>query len=235
MVPSHGTSSRHVGDHAGVDRGADAGTSTHYCVRTSLDGPALQANSLANLVPALTITSTVGSWSATASAFTILSVGDTASPTVPGTPVALATTGKAIALAWSAATDDVAVTAYEVSRNGTPVATVTEPSYTDTQVKPNVAYGYTVIARDAAGNASTPSPLSATAGKTDQYFVGSAASGCVDVPGKQPAVGTVLITQDCDSASTSQQWQLISDGNGSFTIRTGKGNRDWTANAGGVN
>jgi hypothetical protein len=77
--------------------------------------------------------------------------------------VANATSPTVVALTWAPATDDVAVTSYAVLRNGTQVGTSTTPSYTDTGLAPSTAYSYTVVAKDAAGNAS---PASAAVGLT---------------------------------------------------------------------
>ncbi|WP_327001743.1 DUF4832 domain-containing protein [Dactylosporangium sp. NBC_01737] len=80
---------------------------------------------------------------------------DCVAPTPP-TLTATGVTGTSVALAWSGATDNVAVTGYQVRRDGTVVATVTGTSYTDTAV-PTGSHAYTVTARDAAGNTSAAS------------------------------------------------------------------------------
>ena len=68
-----------------------------------------------------------------------------------------------MSLTWTAATDNIGVTAYDVRRNGTTVGSPTMTSFTDTGLTANTAYTYTVVARDAAGNASSASaPLSVT-------------------------------------------------------------------------
>jgi chitodextrinase len=63
-----------------------------------------------------------------------------------------------VALTWSAATDNVGVTGYEVLRDGQARTTTANTSYTDTGVLPGATYAYTVRARDAAGNIGAPSP-----------------------------------------------------------------------------
>ena len=74
----------------------------------------------------------------------------------PSAPTGLAETAAdappRVALSWSAASDDVGVTAYEVSRGGALVATVTATSWTDTSVAAGQTYDYAVRPRDAAGN-----------------------------------------------------------------------------------
>jgi chitodextrinase len=59
-----------------------------------------------------------------------------------------------VSLSWTASTDNVGVTGYQVLRAGTPVATVTGTSYSDSGLTPSTAYTYTVKAIDAAGNNS---------------------------------------------------------------------------------
>ncbi|MET7473768.1 cellulase family glycosylhydrolase [Streptomyces sp. NPDC005648] len=89
------------------------------------------------------------------------SPGDTQAPTAPGTPSASSVTATSVSLTWTAATDDVAVTGYEVVRvNGateTPAAASTTNAATVTGLTPDTAYAFAVYARDAAGNRSTRS------------------------------------------------------------------------------
>ncbi|WP_431894421.1 PQQ-dependent sugar dehydrogenase [Micromonospora haikouensis] len=84
----------------------------------------------------------------------------------PSTPTNLAATanGTDVRLTWSAATDNVAVTRYDVLRGGTTVGSVTgtatnppATTFTDTGLAANTQFSYTVVARDAQGNASTAS------------------------------------------------------------------------------
>ncbi|MCF4120903.1 cellulose binding domain-containing protein [Antribacter sp. KLBMP9083] len=82
---------------------------------------------------------------------------DTQAPTVPTGLQVTGVTQTSVSLSWTASTDNVAVTGYEVRRGGTLVATVTGTSYTNTGLTPSTAYQYTVSARDAAGNVSAAS------------------------------------------------------------------------------
>ncbi|WP_235023702.1 cellulase family glycosylhydrolase [Streptomyces sp. WAC05374] len=88
--------------------------------------------------------------------------GDPADTTAPTAPAGLTGTGRTpttVSLSWTAATDNVRVTGYDVYRGTTRVnaAPVTGTAYTDTGLAPATAYSYTVRARDAAGNVSAPS------------------------------------------------------------------------------
>src|SRR5205823_7921530 len=97
-------------------------------------------------------------------AFTVLPA-DTQSPTAPTNLTATAAGTSQISLAWTAATDNVSVTGYNVFRDGgtTPIATLTGTSFADTGLTAGTAHTYTVSAFDAAGNESARSaPAAAT-------------------------------------------------------------------------
>jgi chitodextrinase len=83
---------------------------------------------------------------------------DTQAPTAPSTLTAIATSSSSVDLSWSAATDNVAVTGYRVMRNGTQVGVTSGTSYIDVGLTPSTTYTYTVVAHDAANNASAASP-----------------------------------------------------------------------------
>ena len=89
---------------------------------------------------------------------------DTTAPTAPSGLTAGQPGSTSVPLSWTAATDNVGVTGYEVYRNhgATPVQTVTGTAYTDTGLTPSTSYSYTVKAVDAAGNRS-PASNTATA------------------------------------------------------------------------
>ena len=84
-------------------------------------------------------------------------------PTPPTAPSGLTGTpsGTSVALKWTASTDNIGVTKYEVYRNATLVGTVTGTppavTFNDTGLTANTTYQYYVIARDAAGNSSPKS------------------------------------------------------------------------------
>lgn len=90
--------------------------------------------------------------------------GDTQAPSMPLAVKATAHAYNNVVVTWAASTDNTAVTGYAITRNGLPLATVDAvTTYTDTTTVPGTGYSYRVTARDAAGNASTPSaPASVT-------------------------------------------------------------------------
>jgi Calcineurin-like phosphoesterase len=81
---------------------------------------------------------------------------DTQAPTTPAPLLATATSPTTVQLVWADSTDNVAVTGYEVSRDGVVLTTTsgTTPNYDDTGLQPSTSYAYAVRARDAAGNFS---------------------------------------------------------------------------------
>jgi fibronectin type 3 domain-containing protein len=87
-------------------------------------------------------------------------VVDRTAPSQPPAPTAAAAvTGSAPQLSWPASSDaGTGVASYQVMRDGARVATVTQTSFTDSALSASGVYSYTVIAVDAVGNASSPSP-----------------------------------------------------------------------------
>jgi PKD repeat protein len=82
---------------------------------------------------------------------------DTTPPSAPQSLAAAARSPTQVDLNWTASTDDRGVTAYDVYRNGSFLASATTTSYSDLTVSGGTLYRYEVRARDAAGNVSGPS------------------------------------------------------------------------------
>jgi fibronectin type 3 domain-containing protein len=99
----------------------------------------------------------------------VTTTADNEAPTVPGGVKASATGPGAIALSWTASTDNpnpggVGVKGYNIYRNNATKPTftttgATATSYTDTTVSPSTGYTYTISAIDNAGNESAPSTV----------------------------------------------------------------------------
>jgi chitodextrinase len=83
--------------------------------------------------------------------------GDVTPPSAPGNVTVTGHTSTSASLSWTAATDNVGVTGYQVRRAGTVVATVSGTTFTNTGLNPSTAYSYSVVATDAAGNLSVAS------------------------------------------------------------------------------
>lgn len=91
---------------------------------------------------------------------------DSQAPTAPGNVQAQAISKSQINLTWSASTDNIGVTGYDVYRATTggtaaKVASVSGTSYGDTGLSANTGYSYYVIAKDGAGNQSGSSATAA--------------------------------------------------------------------------
>lgn len=74
---------------------------------------------------------------------------DTTPPTAPSNLLVSALTSNSVSLVWTASTGSVAITGYDVYRNGTKVATVTSTSYTDASLVIGVSYSFQIKAVNA--------------------------------------------------------------------------------------
>jgi PQQ-dependent dehydrogenase (s-GDH family) len=87
----------------------------------------------------------------------VLTTGsDTQAPTAPSNLAESAITQSSLTLTWTASTDNIAVTGYDVFRNGTKINTslITSTTYNVTGLSASTAYQFYVQAKDAAGNTS---------------------------------------------------------------------------------
>lgn len=87
---------------------------------------------------------------------------DEESPSVPGNLVATAVGAGSVTLAWSASSDDVAVTGYRILRDDVPVGTTSQLAFTATGLAPSTTYEFEVEAYDAALKNSARAFLSVT-------------------------------------------------------------------------
>jgi chitodextrinase len=114
--------------------------------------------------------------------------GDTVAPSTPSNLSSPSQTANSVALSWTASTDNVGVTGYQVFRGGTQIGTSTTTGYTDTALTPATQYTYTVKAYDAAGNVSPASaaltvstPPAATPGSYEAEAPGNTLTGSAAV------------------------------------------------------
>ena len=89
---------------------------------------------------------------------TLAPVLDTTLPTAP-TLTATGTTQTTTNLSWSGATDNVAVTGYDVYQGTLLIASVATTSYTVSGLTASTAYTFSIRSKDAAGNISAPSNI----------------------------------------------------------------------------
>ncbi|WP_433707624.1 chitinase [Paenibacillus illinoisensis] len=90
-------------------------------------------------------------------------VPDTTPPSIPAGLTSSSITATSVQLTWSASTDNVGVTGYDVYQNGALVKSTSAVTTTISGLTSGTAYVFTVKAKDAAGNVSAASnPLSVT-------------------------------------------------------------------------
>jgi chitodextrinase len=122
---------------------------------------------------------------------------DTQAPTAPTNLSSTAQTTSSITLAWSASSDNVGVTAYDVYRGGALAGSVSSTSFDDSGLQPDTAYTYTVQARDAAGNVSAASASltarTTTAGTGDATIVPASGWACGMSGGIPPPTQGTLV------------------------------------------
>ncbi len=88
--------------------------------------------------------------------------GDTQAPTAPtGLAVASRTT-TGLGLSWTASSDNVGVSGYRVSVNGSPVGTATSTAFSISGLVCGTSYAVSVDAYDSAGNRSAAASVSAS-------------------------------------------------------------------------
>lgn len=183
-----------------VDRSVTANTPLHAVfvkngVRTyqaaNMTGSAITvtfSNGVTLAVPARSVASS----SATAPS-------DTTAPSVPTNVAASGTTSTSTTLTWSASTDNVGVTGYEVLRNGTVVGTASGTSYAASGLAASTTYSFTVRALDAAGNRSASSGAVSV----------TTSSGAVDTTA--PSAPTGLAASGTTSSATTLAWAASTD------------------------
>lgn len=124
-----------------------------------------------------------------------------ADTTAPSNVTNLATSAinqTGVTLNWTAATDNVAVTGYDIYNGASLVTTVTATTYNATGLTASTQYTYTVKAKDAAGNASSG---------TSVTFTTSAVS---DTTPPNPVTGLSAGTPT--SSTVPLSWTLSSSG-----------------------
>jgi chitodextrinase len=83
---------------------------------------------------------------------------DQQAPDAPGQPTVTPLLPSLADVSWPAATDNVGVTTYELYQDGKRIAVTDKTTVRVSGLKPQTAYSFTVVARDAALNNSAPSP-----------------------------------------------------------------------------
>ncbi len=126
---------------------------------------------------------------------TLAPVADTTAPTAPTTLAASGTTATTTNLSWTASTDNVAVTGYDVYQDATLKATVTGTTYAVTGLTAATAYTFSVKAKDAAGNISASSNVvNVTTPTTSLTYCASLGSSTADEKIGKVVLGTISNT-----------------------------------------
>jgi len=204
-----------VGSNATSTGTSAAGTGFTSRVITGFDGAILEDQfvSTTGAYSATAPISPSGQWIMQMAAFKVAGSGGDTSP--PSAPTALHTTGvtsSQISLGWTASTDNVGVTGYEVwrcqgsgcssfSRVGTP----TGATFNDSGLSASTSYTYEVRATDAAGNLSVYS--------TPTLTVTTSASGDTQAP-TAPTNLRVIATS---SSEVDLSWDAATDNVGVAT------------------
>lgn len=132
---------------------------------------------------------------------TTIFIPDTQNPTAPTNVAVTGVSSNTISLSWTAGTDNVAVTSYDVYVNSVYKSTVSGTTAIVNGLSPETTYSFYIVAKDAAANSSDQS---------------------------NSVVGT---TSALSSSCTSENFESIPANNSSYSIRTWTGNTgvDWTA------
>ena len=139
--------------------------SNNVLLNGTLQGnPAPTGFTVTGLAPNTTYSMTVtaldaaGNSSAASTAKSVTTaIVDTQSPTTPTNLAATNITSSSFTLNWTASTDNVGVTSYDVYKNGAYLATSAANTCSVTGLAPSTSYTMSVKAKDAAGNASAAS------------------------------------------------------------------------------
>jgi hypothetical protein len=123
---------------------------------------------------------------------TTLPIPDTQAPTPPTNLAASNITQTSLNLTWTASTDNVGITGYDVYRGSTLIQTVTGTSASVTGLTANTAYSFSVKAKDAAGNVSASSNVvNVTTPINTITYCTSRGNSTVDEWIKQVKLGTI--------------------------------------------
>jgi cellulose 1,4-beta-cellobiosidase len=128
---------------------------------------------------------------------------DTTAPSAPTGLTAGTPTSSSVSLSWTASTDNVAVTGYDVYRGTTLVGSSATTSYSVTGLSAATTYSFTVKAKDAAGNVSSSSSA---------VSVTTANGGTNDTTA--PSVPTGLTAGTTTQTSVPLSWTASTDNTG---------------------
>lgn len=200
-----------------------AGASQFYCVKTNLTTPVGLASNT-SVTATFTTTMNRNSWRSTSTATVAQNFVD-AAPSVPTNLTFSGTTTSSTTLNWTASTDDVAVTGYDIYNGSTLVGSTTgATSYSITGLASSSTYTYAVRAKDGAAHTSTPASasvttLTATPPTSWSQLVNTKSGLCIDAKGAGTTNFAPLVQNTCSNpASTNQTWQFQTATAGYYTV-----------------
>ena len=126
---------------------------------------------------------------------------DTVAPTAATNLAVTGTTSSTVSLSWTAGTDNIAVTSYDIYMNGVLKTSVSSSNLTATitGLSASTAYSFYVVAKDAAVNSS---PASNTVNGT---------TGVVIPDNENPTAPTNLAVTGSSSSTVSLSWTASTD------------------------
>lgn len=176
---------------------------------TQVGTPATTTFAQAGLNPGTTYSYTVaaqdaaGNVSAQSAARSVTTAplgADTQAPSIPSGLSASCVNATHLMLSWVPSTDNVGVAGYRIFRNGAQVGTSATNQYKDTGLTASTRYNFTVVAFDAAGNASAQSAVkSQTTASSDDAT--------------PPTVPTNLTAIEIQATSLILTWTASTDAN----------------------
>ncbi|SFD97646.1 hypothetical protein SAMN05216378_1834 [Paenibacillus catalpae] len=152
-------------------------------------------------------------------------VPDTTAPAAPTNASATAASSSQINLSWTASTDNVGVTGYDVYRNGALAGSSAGTSYSDTGLTASTTYSYTVKAKDAAGNVSAAS--SAVSAATLAAGSGGTTGGTYNVNG---STGAYIEAENYSAKNGTFVQASCSVCSNGFAMETANGSGDSNTN-----
>ncbi len=178
--------------------------------------------------------------SSSATATTQAPAGDATPPSAPTGLASSSITQTSAVISWTASTDNVGVTGYDIYKNGSLAGSSAGTSYTASGLTASTTYSFTVKAKDAAGNISasstalsvvtiaapdtTPPTVSFTAPTNGATILGTAAvltATATDAGGIASVVfkidGTAIITDTTTPYTTTLNTTSYTNGNHTLT------------------
>lgn len=162
---------------------------------------------------------------------------DTQAPTAPTNLTQTAATTTSATVTWTASTDNVGVTGYNLYKTGLPAGTATATTTTFNGLTCGTTYSIGVEAVDAAGNRSAQTPGSITTTACDStpptvsitspaagttingtVTVSANASDNIGVAGVQFKLDGVALSAEDTTAPYSVNWDTTAGANGSHTL-----------------